>query len=476
MTRIEESQARGAAVGIVSDIESHSIDIIPESERYGKVSSQFWLWYASNANVFNVVLGGFAILLGLNVLWGIIAVVLGTVLGMTLTALHSVQGPRLGVPQMIQARSQFGFYGAIVLFAASIVLDIGYLGGGQVVGAQALNDIAPSLSIPVWIILFTIPAVLLAIFGYKWILGVQPYLTAIMTGVLIAVVALIAASGDHLAKGMGGTHLSSFPAFIAVTGLFFMNMLSWTVYTSDYSRYLPSNVRGPRVFGATLAGASLSTIAFCCVGVWITAISPSASPVTSLGIVAGKWILPLMALSLIAGASMNAYTGMLSIESARSTWQRVVASRLARVIGVMAIFVVSTVIAIIGYKSFITTFSNFLNVLLFLFLPWSVINLIDFYWIRHERYDVLSFFTPRGIYGRWRWVAIVPYLIALAAEVPFVDQTDYVGPMVKILGGADISWLVGFVVAGIGYLIACRLAGSEIRREMASTQTIAGQE
>jgi hypothetical protein len=30
--------------------------------------------------------------------------------------------------------------------------------------------------------------------------------------------------------------------------------------------------------------------------------------------------------------------------------------------------------------------------------------------------------------------------------------------VVKVLGGADISWLVGFVVAAAGYLVASRLA------------------
>jgi nucleobase:cation symporter-1, NCS1 family len=50
-------------------------------------------------------------------------------------------------------------------------------------------------------------------------------------------------------------------------------------------------------------------------------------------------------------------------------------------------------------------------------------------------------------------------VIALAAQVPFIDQTLYVGPLVKPLGGADISWLVGFVVAGVLYLLATRLTG-----------------
>jgi hypothetical protein len=34
---------------------------------------------------------------------------------------------------------------------------------------------------------------------------------------------------------------------------------------------------------------------------------------------------------------------------------------------------------------------------------------------------------------------------------------------VQILGGAALSWLVGFVVAGAGYLIATRVTGGQAR-------------
>ena len=75
---------------------------------------------------------------------------------------------------MIQSRGQFGFYGAVFIFLASIVLDVGYLAAQQVVQAQSLQDLVGSVSIPVWIIIVTIPAVLLAIFGYDWIHRIQP--------------------------------------------------------------------------------------------------------------------------------------------------------------------------------------------------------------------------------------------------------------------------------------------------------------
>jgi NCS1 family nucleobase:cation symporter-1 len=448
-----------APEGIAAEIEAHSIDIIPEDERRGRVHSQFTLWFATNANVFNFVLGGFAILFGLNVLWALIALVVGTLLGMAFTALHAVQGPRLGVPQMIQSRGQFGFYGAVFIFLASILLDVGYLAAQQVVQAQSMQGLVTSVSIPWWIIIVTIPAVLLAIFGYHWIHRIQPVLTVLFAGALVAAVILTATSGDSLAKGMGGTHLSSFPIFIAAVGLFFMNMLSWAVYVSDYSRYLPKDVSAPKVFWSVFSGNSVATILYAGLGIYITAISPAASSVASIGTIAGKWILPILALSLLGSDALNAYTGMLAIESVRSTFQKVVASRIARVAGLLLVFVIATVLAETGYKTFLTSFENFINVLLFFFVPWSVINLIDFYIVKKGQYDVRSFFTPHGVYGGWRWVAILPYLVALGAQVPFLDQTLYVGPMVKVLGGADISWIVGFVVAGAGYLIATRVAG-----------------
>ena len=98
--------------------------------------------------------------------------------------------------------------------------------------------------------------------------------------------------------------------------------------------------------------------------------------------------------------------------------------------------------------------------LLFFFVPWSAINLVDYYLVKRGRYDVASFFTPDGIYGRFQWWACLCYVITLAVQVPFLDQLFFVGSLVKPLGGADISWIVGFAVASLLYLAgAKRFAG-----------------
>jgi NCS1 family nucleobase:cation symporter-1 len=434
-----------------SAVEQHHVEVIPAAERHGRPRDQFTLWFATNANVVNFVLGGLAVILGLNLFWALVAIVVGNVTGMLLTALHAWQGPRLGVPQMIQSRGQFGFYGASFIMLASIVLDIGYLAASQVLQGDSMHLLVPAVSVPWWIFIVTLPAVALAIYGYQWIHVTQRVLTAVLGAV--SVVALIqAASYGPVQPAYRGFGLSSGPVLIAVIGLFFMNMLSWAPYVSDYSRYLPRDVSFGKTFAAIFAGAVGSTTLFAALGAWITTLVPIATsnPLGAVARVSGLWILFFMALSQVPGDTLNAYTGMMALAGLGSNSKKIMARQsrqLVRVTGIMVIFVIGTVLAVVGYSSFLTSFENFINVLLFFFVPWSAINLVDYYLIKRGRYDVQSFFRPDGIYGRIQWWACTCYVITLAVQVPFLDQAFYTGPLVKPLGGADISWIVGFAVA-----------------------------
>ena len=45
------------------------------------------------------------------------------------------------------------------------------------------------------------------------------------------------------------------------------------------------------------------------------------------------------------------------------------------------------------------------------------------------------------------WPAVICYLIGVAVQLPFmIIGTAYTGPMAKLLGGTDISFIVGLVV------------------------------
>ena len=103
-----------------------------------------------------------------------------------------------------------------------------------------------------------------------------------------------------------------------------------------------------------------------------------------------------MAISLIGSDVINVYTGMIALASIASCFTDVRHKLSTRVIGVSLLLVTGLVVALLGYKSFVNNLSEFLGVLLFIFIPWSVINLVDFYFVKHGDYDVSAFFSPRG--------------------------------------------------------------------------------
>ena len=160
-----------------------------------------------------------------------------------------------------------------------------------------------------------------------------------------------------------------------------------------------------------------------------------------------------MAVSLVNANTFNAYTGSFQVLAFGSMWRRFKAESVAvRLIPFLAVMATGVVVACFGYQQFVTNLSNFLDVLLVLFIPWSAVNLADYFLVRHGSYDVASFFTASGTYGRFAWRGLLAYLIGLGVEWPFVSQPDYTGPLVKPLGGADISWLAGWFAAAAVYL------------------------
>ena len=107
-------------------VEQRSIDYIPESERHGRLFSQFTLWFGANLQVTAIVTGALAVVLGGDVFWSLIGLLIGQVLGGVIMALHAAQGPKLGLPQMISSRVQFGVYGAVIPILVVCQMYVGF--------------------------------------------------------------------------------------------------------------------------------------------------------------------------------------------------------------------------------------------------------------------------------------------------------------------------------------------------------------
>jgi purine-cytosine permease-like protein len=433
-------------------VETHHIDVIPAAARHGKPWQQLFFWAGANVNVFNIVLGGVVVFIGLTFWWALIAIAVGALIGGLLVALHATQGPRLGVPQTIQSRGQFGFYGSAFLFPCVLLLNVGFIAAQLVIQAQSLQAVVGSISIPQWILILAVPAVVIGIFGYRWIHRAMQA-TTVVVGVTLVIMFVQGLAYKSLpAKETTLAHPTP-GIFLAGVALLVIDLLSFGPFVSDYTRYLPEDTNPRRLFWAIYAGNVIAATGACAVGAYLTALLPDLSPVAAIGKISGTWALIIMALSLIGSDTFNGYTGAFQVLAFGNMWRRFKSSSaMLRIVPFVCVMAAGVVIAFLGYKAFVTNLSNLLNVLLAVFIPWSAVNLTDYFVVRHGDYNVASFFVPESRYGKFAWRGLLAYAIGLVAELPFVSQTYWIGWAVKSLGFADISWVVGFVVAAAIYL------------------------
>jgi NCS1 family nucleobase:cation symporter-1 len=98
-----------------------------------------------------------------------------------------------------------------------------------------------------------------------------------------------------------------------------------------------------------------------------------------------------------------------------------------------------------------------LTIMLYLLVPWTAVNLADYFFVRRGRYAITHLFMPHGIYGAWGVRGLLAYILGFLATLPFFVLPDvYTGPAARALGGVDIGWLVGLIVSGASYLALCR--------------------
>lgn len=445
-------------------IESHSIDYIPLAERHGKVRDLWPIWFAGDAHLATLAVGVLGIALGGTLLWSATAVIGGCLLGTFFMAFHSTQGPQLGLPQLIQSRPQFGYLGALLVWFVAMVAYIGYNAFNGVLAAQAVRQLTGAGSaldgtIIVW---FLAVGLALAVVGYDWIHRSQRVTAYVMIG-LLSVFSLGALFAIPVPRNL--LHWGEYRRIPFMVQFFAAAayQISWSIYVSDYSRYLPANVGVAASFMWTYIGAFIGGVWMMLVGTFASALSPRAEVAAAMESAAdailpgfGRVLLAGSLLGLITISALNFYGASLTLLSVADCFRPQRASVSARLLSLLIAGVGSIGIALLASRDFVNRFGDLLAVLLYLFTPWTAINLVDFYWVRKCRYSVREIFNPHGIYGRWSWRGLLAYACGFAAMVPFFSTGLYVGPVARAMGGADLAMLVGLPVAAIVYLLCCR--------------------
>jgi NCS1 family nucleobase:cation symporter-1 len=451
------------AAGTPLNLEVRSIDYVPRSERHGKPWHLGAIWFVGNAELVSFATGPIGISLGLNFAWTAVAIVLGTLLGTLFMAFHSAQGPKLGLSQMIQSRAQFGYYGALLPIIAVLFVTIGYGVFDTVLGGEVFNATIRT-STKASYVLFVVLALILTAFGYRLIHRFSRWasLLYIANFGLFTVLALVDINLPAGQTSLGGGSFKSGP-FLIVLGVLMSYNLTWAPYVSDYSRYLPADSPTSSTFNWTFWGAAVGTIWPATVGALVGAAHPDISPVGAVKEVAdslfqgwGAWTVILMAPTLIAAATFGVYTASLSALAAIDVAKRVRSGVSTRVVTVLCVAAVMLGVTLLIPEDFLSSYNAFLTLALYFLIPWTAVNLVDFFLVRKGQYGIKEIFTPNGIYGRWGWRGLVSYLVGLAVMIPFFSTTLFTGPVASAIGGGDLSPFIGFPVASVLYYLFSR--------------------
>lgn len=443
-------------------IESRSIDWVPLTARRGRAWSLFPLWFMSNANVTTLATGMLGAALGASFLTSLTAIVLGVAVGTIFTAFHSAQGPQLGLPQMIQSRAQFGFRGVALICAVVVFSLVGFNMFNQMLAGEILTMTTGVEVNPLWYFAVTALALVLAVFGYHWIHKTQKWLTLLflLTFGVFSVAAILVVPLDAAQLSFAG---SSLVAFFAQFGAAAAYALGWAPYVSDYSRYLPPETRPGKALLYTYGGVFVGAVWLMALGAFVAAVFSQTGPLEGVRDVAdqilpgsGQWLLVAALPGLISVITINIYAAAMELITVADSIRPIRPTRAVRVIACTLIAAAAFVGSLVSTGDFLTNFGSFLVILLYVLVPWTSVNLVDYYFVRRGRYAIHQIFVPRGIYGNWGWRGLTAYAIGIVAMIPFAVTAWYTGPAAQALGGADLALFVGLIASAVAYLVLAR--------------------
>ncbi|MCJ1888351.1 cytosine permease [Pseudomonas sp. LA21] len=443
-------------------IENHTVDYVPPAERHGRSRDLFTLWFSTNIAPLPVVTGAMAVqVFHLDLLWGLIAIVLGHMFGGVFLALASAQGPQMGIPQMVQSRGQFGRYGALLIVFFTALIYVGFFISNIVLAGESIQGLVPSTPTPLAIILGALGATAIGVIGYRFIHTLNRIGTWVMGGALLVGFAIM--FGGELPADFFSRGAFNLSGFLATMCLGIIWQISFAPYTSDYSRYLPASVGIGKPFLATFAGAVAGTSLSFSFG----AVAVLATPEGTEAMVAvkqatgmfGPVLMLLFLLNIISHNALNLYGAVLSIVTSIQTFAGSwTPSVRVRVVLSSVVLAGSCVMALGASANFISHFIGLILAMLVVLVPWASINLVDFYLIKRGRYDIQSIFRrDGGVYGRFNPHAIIAYFLGIIVQLPFANTALFVGPYANYIDGVDLSWLVGLlVICPLYYCLATR--------------------
>jgi NCS1 family nucleobase:cation symporter-1 len=436
-------------------VEPGGNEFIAEEDRHGKPSQLFWTWTSPNLEFATVFVGVLAVAVYGMTFWQAVAgIAIGTGLGALAHYFLSARGPLHGVPQMVLGRLSFGFKGnALPSTLMSVTAGVGWFATNSVSGAYALAalfGIGPLLGLVIIVLVQTA----FAFFGHNLVQAFErwafPVLAIIFAIASVAILMKANFGAPAPADGMGGMG-----GFLLTVGTAFGYAAGWTPYAADYTRYLPSSVSTSLTGLYASAGLFLSCFVLEAVGAASVTIGPALSDnpteafTGELASPLAKATLLAIAIGAIAANSINIYSGAMAFVTIGIK----LPAHIARALVTVFFGVVGFLIAKWALPDAAASYEAFLLIIAYWIGPWLGVVFADQYLRRGQ--NIAGFLYDRS-YSNWG--GVLSFLIGLVVSVLlFSNQEKFVGYIARSVPQlGDITFFVGFLLAGASYLVLCR--------------------
>jgi purine-cytosine permease-like protein len=381
------------------------------------------------------------------------------VIGMAVFGFFVLMGQQTAVSQMVLSRAAFGRRGAYLPALMQGLLAVGWCAINtwiildlvialfDKIGIHGGDGLKITVAIAIMLI-----QVWLAAIGFRAIARFERWTVPITLVVLLAMTIVAWTKNDvdwgYAGGGLHGKLLwSSLTALMTAIGIGWG--ITWFAYASDYSRFVSLDVPRRKLYVGSVLGQFIPTVWLGIFGATLATVTQEVDPgqlvVDSFGALAVP-VLLLVIHGPIATNVLNIYSCGLCAQTL--DWK---VDRRALSLGVGVLATLFTIYLILN-GDFASNLDGWLAGLVTWVAPWGAIMLVYYYAIAKQRVDVNALFEPPGSskVPDIVWEAIIPFLLGIVATWMFeYGIPSYLqGPIAKNLGGIDLSWLAGAIVAG----------------------------
>ena len=449
-----------ASVDAAGRIELLGIDYISDEQRHGRPAGLFGIWAAANVTYLYIVYGGLLVILGLQVWEALIICVLGN-LWWFAVGFVAISGPASGTPSVIIMRAMFGVRGnklfgaglgvAIAIFF--VILNVTFAALASTALFSALGVVVTPLGELLLLVAVAILSLTLSVFGHATIERLSPYISAVVGAcfLLAGVFVLGAADWDFQSPELGGWERVAL--WLVGLTIIASGPLSWGT-SADFSRYLPAASSKKAVVIWTALGGIIPSVLLGALGAVAATSIDMNDPQTAIAEIVPAWFYPVFLAAVIVGSiANNALTAYSAGLYAQTFAPRVPRWMSVVIVGVLCV-AVSTYLMFFA-PDLLETLNYLIEVSVAVMGPLLAVYVMDVI-LRRNGYDGLQLSrtdskSPFWFRGGWSLAGTAAMLIGTSVAILMVNTTLYVGPIAAALGGADLSSIVGPLLAAVIY-------------------------